>query len=138
MMIKAILLLIILSTSTMAETIPCFTPQEKCLPMILHEMNKAQKRIWLQGYVFTSRPIEEVLVESHKRGLDVRIILDHHQARQKYSVASSLAENGIDVFLDHCLGIAHSKIIIADDKVLTGSYNWTNSAEKRGHLTKER
>jgi len=43
-MIKAILLLIILSTSTMAETIPCFTPQEKCLPMILHEMNKAQKK----------------------------------------------------------------------------------------------
>ena len=39
---------------------------------------------------------------------------------------------GIPVAIDYMPGCAHNKIIIIDhDQVLTGSYNWTVSAERR-------
>ena len=120
-----------LSSNVDAETIPCFTPQEKCLPIILKEISSAKQRIWLQGYAFTSAPIEKALIQARDKGLDVQVILDKSQAKQKHSRASSLRENRIPVYIDGLQAIAHSKIIIADDTILTGSYNWTNSAEKR-------
>lgn len=120
-----------LSSNVDAETMPCFTPQEKCLRVILKEISSAKKRIWLQGYTFTSIPIERALIQARDKGLDVQVILDKSQATQKHSRASSLQENSITVYIDGIPAIAHSKIIIADDTIITGSYNWTNSAEKR-------
>ena len=39
----------------------------------------------MQAYSFTSAPIAKALVEAHKRGVDVRVILDKSQRTEKYS-----------------------------------------------------
>lgn len=127
----SLLLCTTLSTNVDAETMPCFTPQEKCLPLILKEIDSAKKRVWLQGYTLTSIPIEKALIQARDKGVDVQVILDKSQATQKHSRANNLRENRIPVYIDGIQAIAHSKIIIADDTIITGSYNWTNSAEKR-------
>lgn len=127
----SLLLYTALSTNVDAKTMPCFTPQEKCLPVILKEISASKKRVWLQGYTFTSVPIEKALIQARDKGVDVQVILDKSQATQKHSRATSLRENRIPVYIDGIQAIAHSKIIIADDTIITGSYNWTNSAEKR-------
>ncbi|GAO98758.1 phospholipase D precursor [Caedimonas varicaedens] len=121
----------ILPTSSFAYLIPCFTPQEKCLPLILKEIDRATKKVWLQGYTLTSLPIEKALMRARDRMVDVQVILDRSQIRQRHSRAHTLRQYGIPVYIDSSKGIAHSKIIIADDTVLTGSYNWTHSAEVR-------
>lgn len=39
---------------------------------------------------------------------------------------------GIPTAVDKAIGIAHNKVMIIDDEyVLTGSFNWTTAAEKR-------
>ena len=43
-----------------------------------------------------------------------------------------LKDGGILVYIDDCCAIAHNKVMIIDERiVLTGSYNFTKSAEIR-------
>ena len=54
-----------------SEIQACFTPHQRCLPLILKEIESARRRVWVQGYSFTSKPIAEALVKAHAAGLDV-------------------------------------------------------------------
>lgn len=68
----------------------------------------------------------------HNRGLRVNVLLDKSNLTDKYSQISRLRKSGIDVSIDRVPGIAHNKIIIIDKKiVITGSFNFTNAADKR-------
>lgn len=113
----------------------CFTPNGACLPKVIKAISNASSSIFVLGYSFTSQPITKALIAAKNRGLKVRIVLDHSQRSQrsqKYSKESvqSLINAGIDLKFDHSVKIAHNKVIIIDNsKVLTGSYNWTYSAE---------
>ena len=90
----------------------------------------------MQAYSFTSPPILSALVSAKGRGLDVAVILDKSNDRSgeksRYSGATFVAHAGIPVFIDHQPAIAHNKIVIIDRHlVITGSYNFTRSAERR-------
>lgn len=110
----------------------CFTPDESCLPKIIETINTVNYNILVLGYSFTSKPIAQALIDAKNRGVSVRIILDHSQKSQKYSknIVQALILAGIDVRFDNSVKIAHNKTLIVDgSKVVTGSYNWTHSAE---------
>jgi len=110
----------------------CFTPGQDCEGLIVKEIRRAQKSILLQAYSFTSAPIAKALMEAKQRGMDVRAILDKSQRREKYTGATFLKHAGIPVVIDERPAIAHSKIFIFDQQsVLTGSFNFTQSAQKR-------
>ena len=71
------------------------------------------------------------LVMAHARGVKVNVISDKGQ-RQVRSVISYLKEAGIPVFLDEKVAIAHNKVLIIDEQyVITGSYNFSTIAETR-------
>ncbi|MCX7351668.1 MAG: phospholipase D-like domain-containing protein, partial [Proteobacteria bacterium] len=77
-------------------------------------------------------PITQALIQAKKRGVNVRIVLDHSQQYQKYSkeVIQVLLNNQMDVRFDHTVKIAHNKVLVIDNlQTITGSYNWTHSAE---------
>jgi len=110
----------------------CFTPGQSCLPKVIKYIDNAKTSILLLGYSFTSKPITQALIQAKKRGVNVRIVLDHSQQYQKYSkeVIQVLLNNQMDVRFDHSVKIAHNKVLVIDSlRTVTGSYNWTHSAE---------
>ncbi len=85
-------------------------------------MSSAKNTILVQAYSFTSAPISEALLNVHKRGVKVEIILDRSQRTQKYSSATFLFNVGIPVKIDAQHSIAHNKVMIIDgETVITGS-----------------
>lgn len=110
----------------------CFSPEGNCLPIILNLINNAKTEILFQSYSFTSKNIANALMKAHHRGVNVKILFDRSQLTARYSQIHKLRETGIDCLVDPVPRIAHNKIMIIDkDIVLTGSYNWTNTAETR-------
>ncbi len=110
----------------------CFTPNECCLPLILEAMQKAKVSIHLQAYSFTSKPIADALIRSKERGVKVIVIVDKSQLKERHTQIKNLIAAGISVFIDYKPAIAHNKIIIFDEeKVLSGSYNFSAAAEHR-------
>lgn len=108
-----------------------FSPNGGCTDAIVGALATARQRVLVQAYTFTSRPIADALLEAHKRGVDVRIILDKSQRTERYSEADFFAHSGIPTFIDPVHAIAHNKIMIIDgDTVITGSFNFTRAAEE--------
>ena len=123
---------------TPAAVSVCFTPGPKsCAEWIADAVDGATTSIRVQAYWLTSPPILRALASARKRGLDVQAILDRTQDRTndqrgRYSSAVFLAHAGVRVWIDDTMAIAHNKVIILDAaKVITGSFNFTKSADTR-------
>ena len=108
-----------------------FSPNGKCTEAIIQELNKAKSTVHVQAYSFTSAPIAKALLNAHKRGVRVEVILDKSQRTQKYSSATFLFNVGIPVKIDAAHAIAHNKVMVIDgETVITGSFNFTKAAEE--------
>jgi phosphatidylserine/phosphatidylglycerophosphate/cardiolipin synthase-like enzyme len=108
-----------------------FSPKGGCTEVVVKEIDAAQQTILVQAYSFTSAPIAKALVDAHKRGVDVRVILDKSQQTEKYSDADFLLGMGVSTLIDAKHAIAHNKIMIIDGAtVITGSFNFTKQAEE--------
>ncbi len=111
-----------------------FSPKGGCADAVVRELRHAQRSVWVQAYSFTNAEIAKALVDVHKRGLDVKIIIDKNQIpeKEKYSSADFTAHAGIPTWVDAAHAIAHNKVMIIDSEtVITGSFNFTNQAEER-------
>jgi len=83
-------------------------------------------------YVFTDKEIALPLIDAQKRGVKVRVYLDRSQIESTYSVSRLLVQKGIKVRISTNNYIMHNKFAIIDNRLLlTGSYNWTFSANNR-------
>jgi phosphatidylserine/phosphatidylglycerophosphate/cardiolipin synthase-like enzyme len=109
-----------------------FSPKGGCtVAAAVRELGRAKATVLVQAYSFTSAPIAKALVEAHKRGVDVRVILDKSQRTAKYSEADFLVNMGIPTWIDARHAIAHNKIMVIDGAtVITGSFNFTKAAEE--------
>jgi TonB family protein len=108
-----------------------FSPHGGCTYAIIRELNRAKNTVLVQAYSFTSAPIAKALLNAHKRGVKVEVILDKSQRTQKYSSATFLYNQGIPVKIDAQHAIAHNKVMIIDgETVITGSFNFTKAAEE--------
>jgi phospholipase D len=113
----------------------CFTPSEFCAAEIVEKIRNSNSEIRVQAYGFTSELIALALVQARKRGIDVAVILDksaESSLLSRHSDADLVARAGIPVYIDFRPSIAHNKVMIIDRHlVITGSYNFTASAERR-------
>ncbi len=108
-----------------------FSPEGGCTQAIVREIEAARSSIFVQAYSFTSAPIAKAIVDAHKRGVHVEVILDRSHKTAQYSSADFLQHAGIPVLIDCEHPIAHNKIMIVDDQVvITGSFNFTKQAEQ--------
>src|ERR1039458_7346670 len=72
----------------------------------------------------------KALVEAHRRGVKVEVVLDRSQRTEKYSSATFVRNEGIPCFIDAQHAIAHNKVMVIDGlTVITGSFNFTKAAE---------
>ena len=109
-----------------------FSPHGGCTDEIVRELAAARARVLVQAYSFTSQPIARALVEAARRGVKVEVILDKSQRREHYAAAALLAQAGVPVEIDAAHAIAHNKVMVIDgETILTGSFNFTESAEER-------
>jgi phosphatidylserine/phosphatidylglycerophosphate/cardiolipin synthase-like enzyme len=107
-----------------------FSPDDGVASRILHHLEKAQATVEVMAFSLTSDEIGRALTALHRRGVRVRVLVDAGQASGSGSEAQRLRQAGVDVRLDGGPGKMHHKVIIIDGQVLlTGSYNFSRSAE---------
>jgi len=109
-----------------------FSRHGGCTEAIVRELNNAKTTVLVQAYTFTSAPIAKALLNAHKRGVKVEVILDKSQRTDKYSPATFFYNAGIPVKIDAQHAIAHNKVMVIDGETLiTGSFNFTKAAEEK-------
>jgi phosphatidylserine/phosphatidylglycerophosphate/cardiolipin synthase-like enzyme len=99
-------------------------------------LNAAQSSINIAMLTFTRDDLAQILINKKNQGDKVRIILDNNSdTGNEYS---NLLSNGIDIHLkgSAVAGLLHHKYAVidadnssADQIVITGSHNWSSSAE---------
>jgi phosphatidylserine/phosphatidylglycerophosphate/cardiolipin synthase-like enzyme len=113
-----------------------FTPRGSCTEAVVSTISQAKTEILVQAYSFTSAPIAKALVDAHKRGVQVQIILDRSQRKEKHSPSDVTAHAGIPTYIDESHAIARNKVMVIDKAVvITGSFNFTKAAEQNNAET---
>ena len=127
-----IVLSITISISTLAKTEVYFSLSDNPQKAIIRNINQAQAFINIAMYIFTDKEIALPLINAQKRGVKVRVYLDRSQIESSYSVSRFLVQKGIKTRISSNNYIMHHKFAIIDNRLLlTGSYNWTFSANNR-------
>lgn len=110
-----------------------FSPEGTAQQLVLSVIGSAKSSIRMIGYNFTAKDIAQALISAKQRGVDVKVVLDDKENRNRYSqaVMNLLVNADIDVRTSDYYRIQHDKVIIVDARhVETGSFNFTSSAEK--------
>lgn len=106
-----------------------FSPKGGCAEQIIYWINRANTSVHVLIYSFTLPNIAEALIDAKNRGVDVKIVFEKEQISQ-YSQYFRLASAGVSVRNDTNPDYMHNKVAIIDGViVMTGSYNWSSSAE---------
>ncbi|OHC66688.1 MAG: hypothetical protein A2045_05215 [Rhodocyclales bacterium GWA2_65_20] len=114
-----------------------FTPWDDAEGALLRVIQQARRSIHVQAYTFSSRNIAWALGEAKKRGVLVEMLTDREQAtRNGHSLVHALHDTGIPIWFEVRYAAAHNKILLVDAEdrdavVVTGSYNFTFSAQAR-------
>jgi len=117
---------------SLAKTEVYFSLSDNPQKIIIKNINQAEAFINIAMYVFTDKEIALPLIDAQKRGVKVRVYLDRSQIESTYSVSRLLVQKGIKVRISTNNYIMHNKFAIIDNRLLlTGSYNWTFSANSR-------
>ena len=109
-----------------------FSPGGGATDAIVRAVQAAQTSVLVQAYSFTSVPIAQALVNSHRRGVKVDVILDRSKVvEEKHSQVDLLVSAGLTPQLDGSHGVAHNKLLVIDGQVVvTGSFNFTKHSEQ--------
>ncbi|MBD3638551.1 MAG: DUF1669 domain-containing protein [Crocinitomicaceae bacterium] len=111
-----------------------FSPGEDCLNAILHQINSSVQIIQICLFTISDNRISDALVTKHKHGTHIKIITDNDKIYDQGSDIQVLHEAGIPVKVDVTDNHMHHKFALFDKKTtITGSYNWTRSAERYNH-----
>ena len=109
-----------------------FTPPANAVTAIIKAIDASDREVLVQAYSFTHNGIAQALVRAHQRGVLVRVLLDKKSTSSNRFVISALQQAHIEVRQDGKHAIAHNKVMVIDlNKVITGSFNFTNSAATR-------
>lgn len=108
-----------------------FSPGSNTTKLIVDTIQTANKSVYLAAYSLTSESIVDSLIIAHERGLDVRVILDRIQSRNKNSKYKQLINKGVPTRISKNYKAMHNKFMIIDNSIVqTGSFNYTLNAEK--------
>lgn len=102
-----------------------------CAGLIIDLISRANESIHIMMYGFTLDELADALIDAAERGIEVKILIESETTGWRGSEHEKLIAHGVSVKLDSNPNLMHHKVMIIDGVILvTGSYNWTWSAEK--------
>lgn len=109
-----------------------FSPDGSAEALLLQTIAGARHDIRVAAYVFSSKPVTRALLDAEQRGVQVRLVADADGSSSHGSTEKELAAGGVPVRLNDHYAIHHDKFMVIDeDTVETGSFNYTGSAASR-------
>jgi phosphatidylserine/phosphatidylglycerophosphate/cardiolipin synthase-like enzyme len=107
-----------------------FSPRGGGRQAVLDEVDKAKKRIRLMTFSFTDVDLGLMIHGKAHDGVKVDGVFDRWLAAGRYSLYSQFKADGLNVWLDGNEALMHHKVIVIDDDtVITGSFNFSQNAE---------
>lgn len=108
-----------------------FSPGGTAQRLILKSLAEAKESIDVATYSFTSKPVADELTQASVRGVKIRVLADKKES-QHYTRIRYLSEQGISVRVSDNYQSMHNKFMVIDnDAVQTGSYNYSASANDK-------
>ncbi|NBK98061.1 MAG: hypothetical protein EOM50_08585 [Erysipelotrichia bacterium] len=108
---------------------PKSSTYENCIESLIRD---SKKYIYIPIFYLTHKPLSQELIKAHKRGVEIKVILDASAAKNKYSTHTILREEGIEVKVENFGGKMHAKSMIIDDRfIISGSMNFTKAGESK-------
>jgi phosphatidylserine/phosphatidylglycerophosphate/cardiolipin synthase-like enzyme len=109
-----------------------FTPPSGAGKALVRWIDEARQEVVVQAYGFTHNAIAQALLRAHLRGVRVAVLLDQKSSSTNQYVIDLLQGSNIELRFDGAHAIAHNKVMVIDHRiVVTGSFNFTNSADSR-------
>jgi len=95
-------------------------------------METAVDELLICVFTISDDRLSDAIMTAHRNGLTVRVISDNDKMYDRGSDVGRLSQAGVNVRIDLSPEHMHHKFMIIDGRtVMTGSYNWTRSAETR-------
>ncbi len=114
------------------EILVYFSPNGGCQQAVVSQIRKAAQSIDIAMYYLSSGDIARALVKARENNVRVRIVLDQGQEIEPASKSGYLVKHGFEIRYHLGFGLMHNKFAIIDGKsLITGSFNWTLTAEER-------
>jgi phosphatidylserine/phosphatidylglycerophosphate/cardiolipin synthase-like enzyme len=111
-----------------------FSPHGGAERVIVSTLRQGRARVHAAIYGLTSPPIEAALADLARAGVRVVLKTDKSQSagRRQAALLARLHEAGVTVEISDVPFLLHDKFAVVDGRwVITGSFNWTTSAERR-------
>lgn len=108
-----------------------FSPNGGGTELVVETINTAKKELRLAAYSFTEPAVGKALLDAHKRGVDVQVVVDkdHNGRKSGPAMVDFLASNGVPVRITSAYKIMHNKFVVVDGTTLqTGSFNYSRAA----------
>lgn len=99
-----------------------------CTQFIQEEIQRAQRKIFIQASSFTSKPVADALIQAHNRHIEVFVILDRTAQSESYSQAPYLTQYGVPVLFGDQSSTSRY-MLIDGTTVLSSPFNFTNQVE---------
>ena len=109
-----------------------FSPGDDCAEKICGLLKTARQQIDVCVFTITDNRVARALLDAHDNKRKIRIITDDDKSNDLGSDIDRLRDAGIAIRADRSPYHMHHKFALFDNtKLLTGSYNWTRSADTK-------
>ena len=113
---------------------PYFSDSDRVADRIIAAINHTKTSLDLAIFDLTHPALTAALEDAQRRGVRIRIVADRRQAGEPHSEIPFLTQHGVPVRLSGGYkggrSIMHNKFAVFDGRLaITGSFNWTTSAD---------
>ncbi|MBI3135166.1 MAG: T9SS type A sorting domain-containing protein [Bacteroidetes bacterium] len=113
-----------------------FSPTDQTTAQIIEEIDAADFTLDIALFTFINNDIGDAVIAAHNRGVEVRCIIENSSyIGSEYdnlvnAGIAALSHDGVAYDFHHKYAIIDAKHVDSNPTVITGSHNWTNSAEE--------
>ncbi len=106
-----------------------FSPPDRVMDKLIHHVVNAKRSIHFMAFTYTDADLAAAMIARSQAGVEVQGVIENRGASQ--GVLPTLFCAGLPVRQDGNRYTMHHKVIIIDQQiVITGSYNFTKAAEQ--------
>jgi phosphatidylserine/phosphatidylglycerophosphate/cardiolipin synthase-like enzyme len=108
-----------------------FSPEDGIAKYVVQRLKQAKTSIRFMAFSYTADDNASAMIAQAQAGVVVQGVFEKQNASGSGAKYAKLKSGGVSVLHDGNCYILHNKVIIIDEQtVITGSYNFTGSAEK--------